>query len=125
MMIKARQYLLKEALLTHYYAFIYPYFNYCNLIWGSTCVSNLSKLIRLQNAVLWIMCNAKKIDSVTYLYNELGIFRLTDINKYLIGRFMFRFCNNQVPVLFQSFLHTTMKSIPMIQDRLSIFTFLR
>ena len=65
-------------------------------------------------------------DSVTYLCNELGIFRLTDINKYLIGRFMFRFCNNQVPALFQSFfLHTTMKSIPMMQDRLSIFTFLR
>ena len=35
--------------------------------------------------------------------NELGIFRLTDINKYLIGRFMFRYCNNQVPALFHSF----------------------
>ena len=102
-MIKVRQYLRKEALLTLYYAFIYPYFTYCNLIWGSTYVSNLSKLIRLQNAVLRIICNAKKFDSVTYLYNKLGIFRLTDINKYLIGRFMFRFCNNQVPVLFQSF----------------------
>ena len=88
MMIKARQYLRKEALLTLYYAFIYPYFTYCNLIWGSTYVSNLSKLIRLQNAVLRIMCNAKKFDSVTYLYNELGIFRLTDINKYIIGRYM-------------------------------------
>ena len=103
MMIKAKQYLQKEALLTLYYSFIYPYFTYCNHIWGATYVSNLSKLIRLQNAVIRIICNVKKLGSVTLLYRELGIFKLTDNNKYLIGRFMFRFCNGHVPVLFNSF----------------------
>ena len=34
MMIKAKQYLQKEALVTLYYSFIYPYFTYCNHIWG-------------------------------------------------------------------------------------------
>ena len=103
MMIKARKYLQKEALLTLYYTFIYPYFTYCNHIWGATYISNLNKLIKLQNAVLRIMCNVKRLGSFTALYEKLGIFRLIDINKYLIGRFMFRFCNNQVPVLFDSF----------------------
>ena len=102
-MIKARKYLQKEALLTLYYTFIYPYFTYCNHIWGATYIWNLSKLIKLQNAVLRIMCNVKRLGFVTSLYGEFGIFRLIDINKYLIGRFMFRFCNNQVPVLFDSF----------------------
>ena len=101
MMIKAKQYLQKEALLTLYYSFIYPYFTYCNHIWGATYVSNLSKLIRLQNANIRIMCNVKKLGSVALVYRELGIFKLTDINKYLIG--MFRFCNGHVPVLFNSF----------------------
>ena len=50
------------------------------------------------------MCNVKRLGSVASLYGELGIFTLIDINKYLIGRFMFRFCNNQVPVLFDSFV---------------------
>ena len=75
MMIKARQYLRKEGLLSLYHTLIYPYFTYCNLIWASTYVSKLSKLIRLQNAVLRIMCIGDKFDSVTYLHNELGILR--------------------------------------------------
>ena len=49
------------------------------------------------------MCNVKKLGSVTLLYRELVIFKLTDINKYLIGRFLFRFCNGHVLVLFNSF----------------------
>ena len=50
------------------------------------------------------MCNVKRLGSATSLYGELGIFRLIDINKYLIGRFMFCFCNNQIHALFDSFL---------------------
>ena len=45
-----------------------------------------------------------RINYVTYMYDELRIFRLTDFNKYLIGRFMFRFSNKQVPALFYSFV---------------------
>ena len=55
MLIKARKYLQREALLTIYYTFIYPYFTYCDHIWGTTYISHLGKLIKLQNAVLRIM----------------------------------------------------------------------
>ena len=36
MIIKARQYLNKQGLLSIYYSFIYPFLTYCNHIWGST-----------------------------------------------------------------------------------------
>ena len=36
MIIKAREYLNKQGLLSLYYSFIYPYLIYCNHIWGST-----------------------------------------------------------------------------------------
>ena len=39
MIVKAKKYLRKEALLTLYYSFVYPYFTYCNHIWGATYVS--------------------------------------------------------------------------------------
>ena len=42
-------------------------------------------------------------DSAQPLYEQLGILKLLDINKYLIGRFMFRYCNGQIPRLFDSF----------------------
>ena len=34
------------------------------------------------------------------MYNELGIIKFVNINKYLIGRFMFRVYHGQVPEFF-------------------------
>ena len=50
------------------------------------------------------MCNIKMLGSVISLYGEMGMFRLIDINKYLIGRSICRFCNDQVSVLFDLFV---------------------
>lgn len=33
---------------SHYYALIYPYFTYCNLIWASTYVTNRQRIYQLQ-----------------------------------------------------------------------------
>ena len=37
------------------------------------------------------------------MYNELGIIKFVNINKYLIGRFMFRVYHGQVPEFFSHF----------------------
>ena len=103
MIVKAKKYLRKEALLTLYYSFVYPYLTSCNHIWGATYVSNLRKLINLQKRVVRIISNAKYRDNSDPLYKSLGILKLADINKYLIARFMFRYCNNNVPELFNSY----------------------
>ena len=103
MMVKAKKYLRKEALLTLYYSFVYPYLTYCNHIWGATYISNLKKLIKLQNRIVRVIFNAKYRENADPLYKALGILKLVDINKYLIGRFMFRYCNGSLPQLFNSF----------------------
>ena len=46
MIIKAKKRLNKDALVTLYYSFIYPYMTYCNHIWGTTCISSLNKVFR-------------------------------------------------------------------------------
>ena len=48
MLVKAKRYLEKEALIALYYSFVYPYLTYCNHIWDATYVSNFMKLIKLQ-----------------------------------------------------------------------------
>ena len=48
MIIKAKYYLNKNALLALYYSFVYPYFTYCNHVWGCTYSTNLDNLYRLQ-----------------------------------------------------------------------------
>ena len=49
MLIKARNYLNKDGLIALYNSFVFPYFTYCNHIWGSTYKSNLSKSCVLDN----------------------------------------------------------------------------
>ena len=98
MIIKARKYLQKPALITLYYSLYIPI-----LLIATIYVINLMKLEKLQNKVLRIICNIKRIDSIAHMYKELAVIKLKDINKYLIGRFMFRFCNANVPVLFHSY----------------------
>ena len=103
MILKARKFLKKEALMTLYFSFIYPYLTYCNQLWGATYVSNLRKLEKLQNKIVRIICNAKTREHIQPLYKSLGLLKLIDINKYLVGRFMFRVCNHLVPSLLRSF----------------------
>ena len=94
--VKARRYLKKEALITLYYSFVYPYLTYCNHIWGATYVSNLKKLMKLQNRIVRVFSNAKYRESADPLYKTLGIMKFVDINKYLIAHFMFRYCNKKL-----------------------------
>ena len=69
---------------------------------------NLNKLIH--NMFVRVFSHAKYRDSSDPLYKgNLEILKLVDINKHLIGRFMFRCCNNSLPELFYSlfFLHNS------------------
>ena len=45
---KARRIFNTDTVLTLYYSFIFPYFNYCIHLWGSTFQSNINKLEILQ-----------------------------------------------------------------------------
>ena len=46
--LKARKTLNKSVLLNLYYSFAYPYFIYCNHVWGNTYPTNLNKMFVLQ-----------------------------------------------------------------------------
>ena len=76
---------------------------YCNHIWGNIYQSNLKHLCVLQNKIVRIIAGVKPRESTGPLYDSLGIMKLTDLNKYLIARFMFRYCTNMVPKLFSSY----------------------
>ena len=88
MIIKAREYLNRSALLTLYYSFVYPYLTYCNHVWGCTYYTNLKQLFILQKKALWIMCGKRIRDSTENIFSELKILKFTDINAYLTDRFM-------------------------------------
>ena len=102
MVIKARNYLNKSGLIIIYYSFIYPYLTYCNHIWGCTYKTNLQRIVTLQNRIVRIISHAKARDSSHPLYTQLGIIKFSDLNAYLIARFMFRYSKASVPDSFGS-----------------------
>ena len=108
LMIKARNFLNKSTLTNLYYSFIYPYFIYCNHIWGSAYATHLKKLIVLQKKVVRIICRKNPRSHTDPLFREMGILKLTDINKYLLGKFLFRWYHEEIPSIFRDMF--TMKS---------------
>ena len=103
MLIKARNYLNQTGLLSLYYSFTYPYLTYCNQIWGSAYKTNLRRLSILQNKAVRIIYHVKPRESADPLHTRLGIMKFTDINPFLIGRFVHCCCNGKVPEIFVSY----------------------
>ena len=59
-----------RALKTLYYSLIYPYYNYCNLIWGSAASSNLESLIIIQKKCIKIINKDGYYEHIEPLFNE-------------------------------------------------------
>ena len=59
-----------KALKTIYHSLIYPYFNYCNLIWGSAASSHLNSITLIQKKCIRIISKAGYYDHTEPLFNE-------------------------------------------------------
>jgi hypothetical protein len=59
---RARFNLSPSTKLSLYYTLIYPYLNYCNIVWSSTYVTNLKRILILQKRIVrldkyWFFCS--------------------------------------------------------------------
>ena len=79
---------------------MYPYFNYCNHVWGCTYVTNLQPLVVLQKWCIRIISFAKYHEHTDPLFKKLNIIKFLDMNKYVFSRFMFRWYHDDIPVIF-------------------------
>ena len=104
--IKARGLLSRASLIQLYYSFVYPYLNYCNHVWGSTYISNLRQLIVLQKKAVRIISHVSTREHTDPLFMQLNLLKLQDINKYVLGCFMFRYHKNETPEVFDNFFES-------------------
>ena len=81
--VRARRVLNSDALLTLYYSFIYPFFTYCNHVWGSAYATSLKPLLLLQKRSVRIITFSGYRDHSDPLFHELGLLKISDINKYV------------------------------------------
>lgn len=99
---KSSFYLLKSSLLTLYYSMVYPYLQYCNIVWAATYSSNLSRLVILQKRVVRILNNSRFDAHTNPIFNTLQLLKFNDICKLQTGQFMFSCKNNLLPNYLQN-----------------------
>ena len=98
---KSRFYLKNESLRILYFTMIYPYLQYCNLVWASTYPSNLSRLVILQKKVIRIINKSDFNAYTSPIFKALHLFKFQDIRNLQISQFMFSISNNNLPIDFQ------------------------
>ena len=86
----------KQILKTLYLTLTYPYFNYCNLIWGTAYLTNLNPLIVLQKQCIRIINRAGYLDHTDPLFKSTKILKLEQIHNLSCAKFIFNCYNTNV-----------------------------
>ena len=86
---RARLHLSSKTKLLLYYTLIYPYLNYCNLVWSSTFTSHLNRLFLLQKRIVRILTNSDFLAHTAPLFQRLKILDIYKINLFFTGKFMY------------------------------------
>ena len=90
-----------EILKTLYFTQILPYLKYCNIVWGSITSVYLDKLFLKQKKAICIIGGAKWNDHSMLIFVHLGLFTLSNIDKFQIYCFMFKIQHKLMPLIFQ------------------------
>jgi hypothetical protein len=100
---RARPFLNKSTLRQLYFSFLYPYLNYCNVIWGNAADNILWPLFRIQKRAIRIIENIRSRDSTKQAFNKFKLLRLPEIYKFSVLIFVYKFKNRLLPIIFDSF----------------------
>lgn len=100
---KARHYVSLKVLRTLYYALVYPYLHYGNVIWANTYQSRLETIRKLQKKIIRIITFSDYRDHTLPLFKKLSILPIDEINREKTALFMFRYFNKMLPMAFDKF----------------------
>ena len=106
LLYKAKYYLPSKSLLTLYYALIYPYLTYCNLIWASTYVTNLQRIYLLQKRAVRAISKADYKASSKPLFANLKILDVFSIYSLQGSSYMYLYHNDALPISFTQIFQT-------------------
>ena len=99
-LFKIRKYVNKRTLVSLYYTFIYPYFSYCNEVWGSAYSCHLKRLTILQKRAIRIIHNANRTEHTDPLFRDANILKFHNIHKHVVAQFMHKLFHGNLPSVF-------------------------
>ena len=100
---KLRHYVNKITLKNVYFTMIYPYFTYCNIVWGSNYASTLKCLHKVQKKIIRLMTFSRYQDSTTALFKQLKILDIFQLNTFLTSLFMYSQRADMLPNTFKNY----------------------
>ena len=83
-----------DILKSIYYSLIYPYFTYCNIIWGSAANVHLERLVNLQKKSVRIVCKTNYRNHTAPLFNNLKLLQVKDIYELNCIKFIYQCYNS-------------------------------
>ena len=103
---KARKVLYKSCLINLYYTFAYPYFIYCNQVWGNAYQTNLEKIVLVQKRLIRLITGSPYRAHTEPLFVANRILTFKEINEFTIGVFMYKSQNGDLPEIFDNYYQT-------------------
>ena len=90
--------------LFYYYCLVYPYLQYCIIVWGSTYKTNLRCLVSLQKRVIRIISKSTFDSNSDPIFKELELLKLNNVRQLELGKLMFfstvLFCLQSSTIIF-------------------------
>ena len=89
-----------------YFSLIYPYYTYCNLVWGSADSTHIDILIKLQKKAVRSISKVGYLDHTGPLFNNLKLLEVHEIYNYNCAKFMYQCDKNKSLKNFKDKLNT-------------------
>lgn len=99
---RLRGLLPRNILITLYNVLIFPYLNYCKVVWGGTYPTRLLSLHILQKRAIRIIFNKDAKYHTYELFREIKNLSISDVNRFYISIFMYYWICGNLPSIFNN-----------------------
>ena len=105
---RARKFFDSTTIKDLYYAFVHPYFSYCNEVWGNTYETYYDCLVKLQKRAIRIIAGVSSRAHTAELFKIYNIIPIDDqkLYHYNICMFLYKLQNNLLPPGIRSYYST-------------------
>jgi len=111
---KLQNVLPEKTLVSLYYSFVYPYFLYCNAVWGSSSDTFVNRLFLVQKKIVRIITHSSYLEHTTPLFCRTNILKVIDIHKFIIGQYMYKDLRSSNPRFFVSSSQYSTRSVDYV-----------
>ena len=94
---KVRPFLPLDALHTLYNTLVYPYFNYCAMIWADKNNSHLHSLFLMQKRIIRTCTNSIWLAHTDPLFQSLKTLKIHDLYVLQTAEFMYKYLHDLLP----------------------------